>query len=111
MSEVTATARRPREARNGVNTPVLFATINAVKETPALAKFRFRASSRWIDGTYSESRVESFNGAGAEHTHQTQFGFAADHPGGAWHSCTPRAARRRNVRAWTPPTSTDRRTP
>jgi len=80
MSEVTTTARPPREARNGVNTPVLFATINAVKETPALGKFRFRASSRWIDGTYSESRVESFSGAGGEHTHQTQFRYGADHP-------------------------------
>lgn len=80
MSEATAPARTPREARNGVNTPVLFATINAVKETPALAKFRFRASSRWIDGTYSESRVESFSGAGGEHVHQTQFTYAADHP-------------------------------
>jgi uncharacterized OsmC-like protein len=80
MSEVTATVRAPREARNGVNTPVLFATINAVKETPALAKFRFRASNRWIDGTYSESRVETFSGAGGDHTHQTQFRYAADHP-------------------------------
>jgi uncharacterized OsmC-like protein len=80
MSEVTTTARPPREARNGVNTPVLFATINAVKETPALGKFRFRASSRWIDGTYSESRVESFSGAGGEHSHQTQFRYGADHP-------------------------------
>jgi uncharacterized OsmC-like protein len=80
MSEITAPARPTREPRNGVNTPVLFATINAVKETPALAKFRFRASSRWIDGTYSESRVESFSGAGGEHAHQTQFRYAADHP-------------------------------
>jgi uncharacterized OsmC-like protein len=80
MSEITAPARPTREPRNGVNTPVLFATINAVKETPVLAKFRFRASSRWIDGTYSESRVESFSGAGGEHAHQTQFRYAADHP-------------------------------
>jgi uncharacterized OsmC-like protein len=80
MSEITAPTRPTREPRNGVNTPVLFATINAVKETPALAKFRFRASSRWIDGTYSESRVESFSGAGGEHAHQTQFRYAADHP-------------------------------
>jgi uncharacterized OsmC-like protein len=80
MSQVTTTDRPPREARNGVNTPVLFATINAVKETPSLAKFRFRASSRWVDGTYSESRVESFTGAGGEHAHQTQFTYAADHP-------------------------------
>ena len=80
MSEVSATARAPREALNGVNTPVLLATINAVKETPALAKFQFRASSRWIEGTYSESRVESFSGAGGEHTHQSQFTYTADHP-------------------------------
>jgi uncharacterized OsmC-like protein len=81
MSAVTASmTRAPREPRNGVNTPALLATINAVKETPALAKFRFRASSRWISGTYSESQVESFNGAGGEHTHRTQFTYGADHP-------------------------------
>ena len=72
--------RAPREPRNGVNTPDLLATINAVKEMPHLAKFRFRASNRWISGTYSESRVESFSGAGGEHTHQTQFRYDADHP-------------------------------
>lgn len=72
--------RAPREPRNGVNTPDLLATINAVRDTPALAKFRFRASNRWINGTYSESRVESFSGAGGEHTHQTQFQYGADHP-------------------------------
>jgi uncharacterized OsmC-like protein len=81
MSEVTApAARAPREPRNGVNTPALMATINAVKATPALAKFKFRASSRWVDGTYTESKVESFSGAGGEHAHQTQFTYAADHP-------------------------------
>jgi uncharacterized OsmC-like protein len=56
------------------------ATINAVKATPALAKFKFRASSRWVEGTYTESKVESFSGAGGEHAHQTQFTYAADHP-------------------------------
>jgi uncharacterized OsmC-like protein len=81
MTEVLApTTRAPREPRNGVNTPALLATINAVKETPALAKFQFRASSRWLDGTYSESRVESFTGAGGEHKHQTEFRYGADHP-------------------------------
>jgi len=72
--------RTPREPRNGVNTPVLMATIDAVKENPPLAQFRFRASSRWVDGTYSQSRVESFSGAGGEHQHKSQFTFAADHP-------------------------------
>jgi uncharacterized OsmC-like protein len=73
-------ARAPKEPRHGVNTPNLLATINAVRDTPALAKFRFRATNRWVNGTYSESRVESFSGAGGEHTHQTQFRYGADHP-------------------------------
>jgi uncharacterized OsmC-like protein len=81
MPEVmSAPIRAPREPRNGVNTPALLATIDAVKETPALAKFRFRASNRWVTGTYSESRVESFSGAGGEHTHQSQFTYGSDHP-------------------------------
>jgi uncharacterized OsmC-like protein len=63
-----------------VNTPVLIATINAVKETPALAKFQFRATNRWMSGTYSESRIESFRGAGGEHKHQSDFRYGADHP-------------------------------
>ena len=81
MPEVMAPATRaPREPRHGVNTPALLATINAVKEAPALAKFRFRASNRWISGTYSESRIGSFSGAGSEHSHQTEFRYGADHP-------------------------------
>ena len=93
MTEViTRATRAPREPRNGVNTPALLATINAVKATPALAKFQFRASSRWLDGTYSESRVESFSGAGGEHNHQTEFRYGADHPAvlvGQDHGPTP----------------------
>ena len=81
MSQVSApTTRAPREPRNGVNTPALFATINAVKETPALAQFQFRATNRWVSGTHSESRIDSFSGAGGEHTHRTRFSYSADHP-------------------------------
>ena len=80
MAEVLAPVRKPREPRNGVNTPALLATINAVKETPDLAQFRFRATNRWVAGTYSETRIESFSGAGGEHTHQTEFRYGADHP-------------------------------
>jgi uncharacterized OsmC-like protein len=81
MPEVmTSVTRPPREPRHGVNTPALLATINVVKETPALAKFQFRATNRWMTGTYSESRIESFSGAGGEHQHQTDFRYGADHP-------------------------------
>ena len=81
MPEVmTPAARKPREPRNGVNTPVLIATINAVKDAPALAQFQFRASNRWVGGTHSETRIETFNGAGAEHAHKAEFHYGADHP-------------------------------
>ena len=80
MPEVMTPVRAPREPRHGVNTPALLATINVVKETPALAKFQFRATNRWMSGTYSESRIESFSGAGGEHEHQTDFRYGADHP-------------------------------
>ena len=81
MPEVmTSVTRAPRVPRHGVNTPALLATINVVKETPALAKFQFRATNRWMTGTYSESRIDSFSGAGGEHQHQTDFRYGADHP-------------------------------
>ncbi len=75
---MTATTDRP--ARNGVDVPNLFATINAVKGTPELAKFQFRASNRWLEGTHSRTVIESFNGAGGSHSHTTAFQYDADHP-------------------------------
>ena len=77
---VTAAARPPREPRNGVNTPALMATINAVKGAPDMAQFQFRASNRWVGGNHSLTRIETFTGAGGEHTHKTEFRYGADHP-------------------------------
>lgn len=73
-------ARRETVPMNGVDTPTLFATIGAVKEQPELAKFRFRASSRWLEGTHSRSQAEAFTGAGGTHAHERTFEFDADHP-------------------------------
>jgi uncharacterized OsmC-like protein len=63
-----------------VDTPNLFATINAVAGQPELARFRFRATNRWVTGTHSRSRIESFSGAGSEHVHKGAFQYDADHP-------------------------------
>jgi uncharacterized OsmC-like protein len=65
---------------NGVDTPVLFATLDAVKAQPELAKFRFRATNRWQQGTHSRTRIESFRGAGGEHAHAREMTYDADHP-------------------------------
>jgi uncharacterized OsmC-like protein len=80
MQAQAVEARRERVPMNGVDTPTLLATINAVKGQPELAKFQFRASSRWLAGTHSRSRSEAFSGAGGTHRHEHDFQFDADHP-------------------------------
>jgi uncharacterized OsmC-like protein len=79
MSQVIET-KRPRVPLNGVDTPTLFATIDAVAGAPELAKFQFRATNRWLAGTHSRSRIESFSGAGGEHAHTGDVQFDSDHP-------------------------------
>jgi uncharacterized OsmC-like protein len=74
------TQKTPPAPRNGVDTPTLLATINAVGAQPELAKFKFRAKSRWIRGTHSRSTVSDFFGAGGEHNHKTAFEYDSDHP-------------------------------
>src|SRR6187431_2142528 len=66
--------------RNGVDTDRLFATLDAVKGTPEIAKFQFRASNRWISGTHNQSTIHGFYGAGQELTHRQAATFDADHP-------------------------------
>ena len=81
MAEAVAENKsRERVPMNGVDTPTLFATINAVKGQPELAKFRFTATNQWLSGTHSRSRIELFSGAGSEHKHTGDVQFDADHP-------------------------------
>jgi len=74
------TAKRTPVAMNGVNTPTLLATIGAVGGQPELAKFKFRADSRWLSGTHSESTMHGFFGAGGEHQHIVPYKASGDHP-------------------------------
>jgi uncharacterized OsmC-like protein len=66
--------------RNGVDTATLFATLDAVKGNPDIAKFQFRATNRWISGTHNQSTIHGFYGAMQEMTHQQPFTYNADHP-------------------------------
>jgi uncharacterized OsmC-like protein len=76
---MTTTVQRP--PRNGVDVPTLFATIDAVKGSPELAGFQFRASNEWISGTHSRSLIQGFYGAGQEDTtRMVPFTYDADHP-------------------------------
>jgi uncharacterized OsmC-like protein len=66
--------------RNGVDTATLFATLDAVKGDPEIAKFRFRATNTWLNGTHNRSTIHGFHGAKQEMTHREPFTFDADHP-------------------------------
>lgn len=52
--------------RNGIDLAQLTETVEALKQDPDLGFFRFRAASRWEDGTYNKGRIEPFLHAGAE---------------------------------------------
>jgi uncharacterized OsmC-like protein len=67
-------------SRNGVDTATLFATLDAVKENPEIAQFRFRASNTWVSGTHSRSTIDGFYGAMQEQAHEQTFTYDTDHP-------------------------------
>ena len=54
--------------RNGVDTEQLFGTLDLIKAQPELAKFQFRASNRWIDGSHNRSTIKDFYAADGEDT-------------------------------------------
>jgi uncharacterized OsmC-like protein len=57
--------------RNGVDTSLLFGTLDAVKGQPELARFQFRARNRWIAGAHNRATIRDFYGAGQEDTSRT----------------------------------------
>jgi len=58
--------------RNGVDTTVLFGTLDAIKQQPHLASFQFRVRNRWVDGAQNRSTIRDFYGAGQEDTSRTR---------------------------------------
>jgi uncharacterized OsmC-like protein len=58
--------------RNGVNTEVLYGTLDAITGDPSLGAFQFRAQNRWIDGAHNRSTIKAFYGAGQEDSTRTE---------------------------------------
>ncbi len=65
---------------NGVNVDRLFDTIEAIKDTPGLARFRFRAQNTWVHGGHNRTTISGFYGACQRHTHAEPFVLEADEP-------------------------------
>src|SRR5947207_3217337 len=65
---------------NGVNVQALLDAREALKGAPQAAKFTWRASCKWRNGTHSQATVKGFFGLGEEQQHKTETTFEADHP-------------------------------
>jgi len=66
--------------QNGVNVEALLGAREALTEAPEAARFKWRATSEWVNGTHSRSTVDGFYGLGAEQKHRQAFQFDSDHP-------------------------------
>ena len=65
---------------NGVNVGALLEAREALTEAPEAAKFQWRATCKWVNGTHSNTTIQSFFGLGEEQSHRTEFSYDADHP-------------------------------
>ena len=85
-------SQNDRPVDNGVNVEALFGAQEALAKTPEAARFKWRSTVEWINGTHSRSTIEGFYGLGAEQKHKQPFTFEADHPeifAAADHAATP----------------------
>jgi len=78
--EQQASKKISEKTMNGVEVERLFETIDAVKENPAIASFKFRADNRWINGGHNHTSIKGFYGALEEHPHEKPFELDADEP-------------------------------
>jgi uncharacterized OsmC-like protein len=67
-------------ADNGVNVAALMGAREALAQAPEAARFEWRASCNWVNGTHSQSTVRGYHGLGGEQQHRTTFQFDIDHP-------------------------------
>ena len=75
-----STRRRDGAVDNGVNVEALLAAREALTAAPEGAKFRWKATCDWVNGTHSRSDVKGFFGLGADQKHRKRFSFETDHP-------------------------------
>src|ERR1700733_8447919 len=75
-----STVQKLARITNGVNVDDLFATIDSIQATPAIAKFKFRIHNQWAGASQNRSTVNTFYGAGEEQSRPRAFVLEADEP-------------------------------
>jgi uncharacterized OsmC-like protein len=69
-----------RKEINGVNVEQLFQTIEAIKATPSIAKFKFSLKNQWLSGGHNRSTIANFYGKGQDIGREKPFVVDADEP-------------------------------
>ena len=72
MTETATFVKDTATLRNGVDTTTMFATLDAIKAQPEIAKFQFRARNSWLSGAYNRSTIKDFYAACGEDTSRTE---------------------------------------
>src|SRR3974390_478220 len=75
-----ATTQQSPAVINGVPVQDLLNTIEAVKKSPSIARFKFRIRNEWEGASKNRSHVASFHGAGKEQLRERPFHVEADEP-------------------------------
>jgi len=73
-------AKEKEKILNGVNVDQLFNTIDIIKETPDIARFKFRATNKWINGTHCRGTIKDFYGALKEDNTRPPMDYDMDEP-------------------------------
>jgi uncharacterized OsmC-like protein len=69
-----------KQVQNGVNVDALLGARDALSKAPEAAKFNWKASCKWVNGTHSQTSIQGFYGLGQQQSHKTEFTFDTDHP-------------------------------
>jgi uncharacterized OsmC-like protein len=65
---------------NGINVSALLGAREALEKAPEAARFKWRATCEWLNGTHSRSAIGNFFGLGTEQSRNKTFAVEADHP-------------------------------
>jgi len=80
MTANSATEQKA-EMTNGVDVSRVMNVIGAIEADPGYAKFQWRATNQWINGSVSRSRIKDFYAGNAEDTTRNgEFTLDADEP-------------------------------
>lgn len=65
---------------NGVDVDALNETFKVVEKDPKVAKFRFKANNKWMNGGHNRTEINEFYGACDTHLRAKPFVFDKDEP-------------------------------